>query len=324
MSTVTKLRTRLLEEGIIKRVNIPAFQRIGAELFIAGYGELNPYVSLNHRLKVGKELLKSSNTTFLAAGDGDRGFGFSRNYTTAIESILRTEKLADKVQKNPYKGSNYVFASFKLARIFRFFNFALLISEAFGIQDPEFIEPSLYFPLLPSIHLHRRVKTVLAAMVEFPEKNNKELNQITGISRQTISIIRKKLIENEVIGAAYIPNIVMLGFEVFSFVHLKLRSNAVQRIGKETLRRELGLSSVIFSMIHAMDILLLHVSIEFITGKHELFEAMRAAKNAGILREEPMLFMFPASKLIYPIFHDYATPLNFLFSQENSHPAVSL
>jgi len=320
VSTVTKLRNRFLKRGLLKQVNIPDVQRLGAELFAAGYGELNPDVSLDHKLRVGEELMKSARTTFLTAGDGNQafGFGFSRNYTSAMEEILYTESVGGVCQKNPFEGLNYVFSSFRLAKIFRFFNFAPLLSDVFGINDPKFIEPPLYFPPLPPVHLNTRAKQVLSAMIEHPEKNNRELSHLLGISRQTISVIRKKLIENGLVRAAYIPDIAMLDLEVLTFAHLKLKSNAENRIGIDTIRTNLRHSSLIFSMLHGTDILFIHVATGFTSGKKGLFEAMRMAKNAGILREEPVIFMFPASNIIYQVFHDYSTPLKALFAEEKT------
>ncbi len=309
ISTVTKIRNRLLADGYLKAQNIPSVQKIGAEILDIGYGEFNPNIPLDEKIEQSKEWVDTITGTFLTIGDGNQamGMGFYRNYTDAMRSIIQTKRLVAREPMMTTGDLQSLLFSFRLAHIFRFFNFAPLLATSIGVDDPQYSEPDNYLKYDGDVHLTRKEKIVLYGLVRYPEHNDKNLSKLLGISRQTISAVKKRFRRDGIITRCYIPDLAKLGFEVVVFAHVQLK-NAVE-LDPESLRQGMTEDTNITSLLHGNDIITLSANMSFASTKERIASFLRDTKLQGKFTRDPVIYLWSASDLIQQIDHFYHIPV---------------
>jgi DNA-binding MarR family transcriptional regulator len=310
ISTVTKIRNRLLREGYLTAVNIPDVQKIGAEIMTIGYGEFNPNIPIDQKLERSQEWIDKITGTFLTIGDGNQaiGMGFYRNYTAGMESILMTKRLIGTEPMMTSGDINSLFISFGVAKFYRFFNYAPLLAKTLGIRDTDYSEPNFYMENTGDSHLTRKEKLVLYGLIKYPDHNDKNLGALLGISRQTISSVRKRFGRDGIITRRYIPNLVKLGFEVVVFAHIQMKNDV--QMDPESLREALTEDNTITSICHGTDIVSISAFSNFADTKDRISTFLKDQKGQGLFTKEPIVYLWSANDLIYQISHDYHIPLS--------------
>lgn len=310
ISTVTKIRNRLLREGCLRVVNIPSVQKLGAEILSLGYGEFNPDVSIHQKLEKGRELMNRASGSFFTLGDGNQalGIGFYRKFTEAMEAILLTKRLLCKEPMMTFGDLNPIVMSFKIAKIFRFFNYAPMLAKSFDIEDPTYDEPDYYFSSLERTHLSKKEKLVLFGLVKYPDYCDKKLSSVVGISRQTISSIRKRFKREGILTRRYIPDIVKLGFEVVVFAHVKLKNDVTP--DPSSLRKGLREENIIFSLCHGTDVITLSAFSSFGKTKARITSFLKDTQKRNLFSRDPTIYLFSASDVIYQLDHFYHIPVS--------------
>jgi len=309
VSTVTKIRNKLIQEGYIRAVNIPSAQMIGAEIISLGYGEFDPDIPLDHKLEVGQKFLDRSSGTFFTMGDGNQaiGMGFHRRYTDAMNTHLLTSKVLSREASLTTGQIVPVISSLEIARFFRFFNYAPLLAKEFGIEDKDYSEPDRYFSPSPEVKFTKKERTVLYGLVKYPSFTDKKLSSCLGISRQTISTIKKRFFQEDIITRRIIPDITKLGFEVVVFAHVRLKGN--REIDEPSLKEAMREENMIISYCHGTDVVTVSAFSSFSKTKTRVASFLRDAQQQVVFNGEPVIFLFSAKDLIYQLDHRYDVPV---------------
>ncbi len=309
VSTVTKIRNRLIGEGYLIRTNVPSFQKLGSEIFLLGYGEFNPEISMKRKLKAGEQWIKQTIGTSHTLGDGNQaiGFGFYRDFTSAMKNISITTRMIGSEPFIESGGMAYVISSFELARVYRFFNYAPLLEKHFNIDKSEYVESNTSIPYSSKVNLSKKETMVLYGLVKYPYHNDKELSDLLNISRQTISTIKKRFRQEDMYSRHYIPNLALLGFEVLVFFHLRLQD--ISNIDMELMKKGLKEDNIIFSLFHGRDILGLSVFPTFSHCKSKIRDFLQQAKRDNVYSTDPVIYMFSTNDVTYQINHDYSNAL---------------
>ena len=312
VSTVTKIRNFLFKEDYLRTIIVPHVQRIGAELMGLGYGEINPDISMDQKLEVGREISRELTGTFLTLGDGNQavGWGFHPNFTACIKNILYTKRVFGKEAILSTGEMHSIMASFEIAKIYRFFNYAPLIANEFGIDDPDYKEEDDYLSPGDQVRLSKKEKLVLYGLVRFPDFNDKKLSSYLNISRQTISAVKKRFQKNNYISRRNIPNIGKLGFEVVVFAHVQLKNDV--SVNQDEMKEGLREDHVIQSFCHGTDIVSLSVFPDFASTKVKVSDFLKDTKARVLFAAEPTIYLFSARDLIYQLDHAYHVPLKTL------------
>jgi len=309
ISTVTKIRNRLLDENYLMAVNIPSVQQIDGEILSLGYGEFNPYISLEHKLEKGKEWMNQSSGSFFSFGDGNQalGMGFYRDFTAAMETILMTKQLLCRQPMMTTGDLNSILISFKIARIFRFFNYAPMLAKFFAIEDHDYQEPDRYFTEDKKANLSKKERLVLYGLVKYPSYSDKKLSTVLGISRQTISSVRKRFKRDSIITRRYIPNIGKLGFEVIVFAHVQLTNDAI--VDPTALQKGLKDDNIFLSLCHGTDVVTLSAFSSFSDTKARISNFLKDTKERAFFSREPIFYLFSATDVVYQVNHFYEIPI---------------
>ena len=309
ISTVTKIRNRFLNEGLLRPVNIPSIQRLGAEILSLGYGEWNPNISREKKFEKGEEWLNHVSGSFLSLGDGNQalGLGFHRDFTMVTKSNLMTRRMLCRSPLMTSGDLNSIIMSFNLAKTYRFFNYTPLIAKALDINDPDYREPDFQFSDTEEVNLSRKEKLVLYGLVKYPAHNDKNLRTILGISRQTISSVRKRFRRDGIITKRYIPDIVKIGFDVLVFTHVRLKNDSDP--DPDLLMERLKEDDIIFSIYHGTDIITISAFSSFARTKERVTGFLKDTREQSNFATDPIVYLFSARDVLYQLNHSYEVPI---------------
>jgi hypothetical protein len=220
-STLCTVRKRLQDGDYYRTIRVPVLQRLGAEMLAVIYTVFNPAISVQERARITTRTIEISEELFYSVGETHKGFSVSiasryldlcRINDVRIETFARAGLLD---QKHPTEA---IFP-FDISHIPRFFDYAPLLAQTFGIEssDPRGTG-------LPGgsgrVELSPMEKRVMLGMVENPDMSEKELAEKLGLSRHTFSKARKLLEGEGMVMRKRIPNLMKLGFKVLAISHI--------------------------------------------------------------------------------------------------------
>jgi DNA-binding MarR family transcriptional regulator len=300
-STVTSIRNRLEGEKLYSEVNVPDLEKIGCEVFTALYGEFRPTAMYR---KHAKDLENEFASMFfmMSMGPHKVSFGAGKNFTDMGRHIEDYHDRHQKVGFSSEKKHTQVMLPLKLSRIHRFFDYAPLLKEYFGLSVPE--EPENR--VLRKITLSGSEKEVLAALVRFPQASDGELAAATGLSRQTVGAIEKKLFDEGVVRKVRVPDVGKLGFELLAFTHLHMNPRKGMDERSEGIQRMMGSSANVLKVSGNLEGVTLSVFrdyTEYLRGHGKVLDYY---KEKGLLVEEPTIKLFSTREADLEMHHRYA------------------
>ncbi len=217
-STVSAIRKRLNKEGYYKIFSLPMFQNLGAEMLILIYTNFNPVIPLEKRIEITEKNIEAYEEIVFSMGEEDKGFSisFSRNYTDIGKINDIRAKVFGKLGLLDREYPKEVIFPFEISRIYRFFTFAPLLSDLFGIND-RFEDENLF--KIKKTTLSKKEIEVFCKFVENPEASIKEIAEKVNTTRHTVGRMSKKFF-NEMIRLIAIPNFPKMELKILSFCHL--------------------------------------------------------------------------------------------------------
>lgn len=216
-STITAIKNRLKKEQWFRLIYLPNFYALGCNLFsILNYTPITPK---NKRREFGLlEEIKSQNSIIFDCETEKTTLSFFFE-----EKYSEFQNLIDKFSSARQKISNEVTKILFTQELdtVKLFNCAALLDKRFKLDIPktnkEFIIKKTNFK--PKLIAQR----ILHALIKYPEYSIAELAKKIWISKPTISKIKQKLIENNLIIPLIIPNFRKLEFELFVIVYFKFK-----------------------------------------------------------------------------------------------------
>ncbi len=215
-STATAARNRLKNEGYYRISVAPDFRGIGCELITIFHGDFNP--STPYELR--KQYLPSQRFEqifFVATSDLQHvsmsaalNFTETQRYEEFMESVYGEHRFLQP------EGNDYAHFPLELSTTHRFFDYSQAMAKHLGAAAAP--EAQADAPAQP-VRLRVNEAKTLCALVEAPEAADTGLAEATGLSRQSVSTIRQRLLEKGVIRPLFTPNIRALGFEFLVFRH---------------------------------------------------------------------------------------------------------
>ncbi len=220
--TVASIRRRLLDAGAITFVNVPAFNRLGCEMMGVHMGTTEPSLrsdtKVNHYLEfcskspqVFQGLIGGNNMVLYTALRNVTEYdSFVQAHNRFFASSRRTSKAKLVSTIFPYGLTSGPFVP----------NFASIVHGHFHLDVPA---PKSVIPALVETEpadLSETERLTLVAMVENPRFSDREVSSIVGLSRQAVTRIRNKLLEEGVFTPACIPRLYKWGFEICAVAHV--------------------------------------------------------------------------------------------------------
>ena len=226
--TITSIRNRLSKEGYFEYIVIPNLAKIGCELITVFHSVFNPLTDFSIRKKYANLVREHFKDYFFVAGtDRERAMmAASRNFTELREQVDYTERVYWSQGFLTDKGSTYAFFPLEYTRIFPFFDYGNLLHNQFGLNLEIKREPlKAEFEKVGQLDLKQKEKLIFYALVKYPTLNDVEIGEKLSLSRQTVSSVRKRFLEDNMLLQRRIPNIKKLGFGLLVFAHSVFNPN---------------------------------------------------------------------------------------------------
>ena len=223
LSTLTSIKRRLSDQKFFRGLTVPMVNRLGCELLAFIYAQFNPVIPLEDRIRTTKKSIEVFDEIFFSVGEQEKGFSISlsQNYATIGRiNEIRTEtfgKLGLLEKEYPYE----VIFPFEMSHITRFFDYTRLLKRIFSIDDKEVKIKSDWFNDVSRATLSPKERKVYAALVERPDATTQQIGETVGLSRHTISRMKKQFFEEGLLKQVILPDLRRLGVEILAFYHIK-------------------------------------------------------------------------------------------------------
>ena len=213
-STVTSIRHRLKENEYLRKLILPRLKNIGCEMLVAIYTNFSPLIPLLERIEITGKTIEVFEEIFLSVGEQDKGFSLSlsRDYATIGRiNDIRTQTFGGRgLLEEEYP--NMVVFPFEISKIYRFFDFAPLLNNNFNLGvEPEFEVETIDFGSGENIIFSDTEKNTYCMLISYPEMSDSEIGRELGVSRHTISRLRRKFEKSNVMKRLTLPNFVKFG-----------------------------------------------------------------------------------------------------------------
>lgn len=224
LSTLTSIKKRLYDEGFYRQILLPMVNNIGCELFAVLYTRFNPVVPLQQRVTMTQKTIEVFEEIFYSVGEQEKGFSlsFSSNYTNIGRiNEIRTNTFG-KVGLLEDEYPNEIIFPFEISTIRRFFDYSRILKKTFGLDElPDTADNYQWFKKIQNFSLSEKEKKVYLEIFKNPDLTPQQIGEQIGLSRHTISRIKNKFFEYDLIKKITIPNLNKIGFEILAFYPIK-------------------------------------------------------------------------------------------------------
>lgn len=246
VSTVTAIRRRLRRGDYYVTRRIPMMHRLGWELLTTGTAKLD----LGQGGQVAgrlREVLKDHFPNLfhvVSSADQLSFLGFARDYTSVRAEIDELRVGLDKARLLGDGDVRFAVFPMALSTLPTFFDYSHALALAFGIEDR--LAVRIERPKSLDAVLTRKETEVLKGLVRFPELSDKALAQRVKVSRQAVSKMRREFERDGLLRTARVPNLRLLGFELYITASARFTPSSPMRARSEGLDRLLRSTATYF------------------------------------------------------------------------------
>lgn len=300
-STVTSIRHRLKEKEYYRNLIIPHLQNMGCQMLVVIYTSFNPLIPLPERVEITGKTIEVFEEIFLSVGEQDKGFSLSlsKDYTTIGRiNDIRTQTFGSRgLLEEEYP--NMVIFPFEISKVYRFFDFAPLLCNNFNISiERNESVINLAFRHKEDINLSDTEKNVFCMIVSYPDMSDKDIGHEIGVSRHTVSRLRRRFEENNLIRRICIPNFRKLGFEILAFYHISFDPSTPPRIENDEAHVLMSDSTVFFAT-RQFEAVMLSVYSNYDDYKNDRTRIMHILKGNRWIAEEPVIRTYGLNTLVF-------------------------
>jgi len=300
-STVTSIKHRLKKKEYYRNIIIPRLQNMGCQMLVAIHTSFNPLIPLEERVEITGKTIEVFEEIFLSVGEQDKGFSLSlsKDYTTVGHiNDIRTQTFGSRgllEEKYP----RMVIFPFDISKIYRFFDFSPLIRNNFKLpseEDEHVI--NLAFRHTENISLSDTEKNVFCMIVSYPDMSDKDIGREIGVSRHTVSRLRRRFEEKNLIRRICIPNLRKLGFEILAFYHIRFDPRNPPNIENDEAYLLMS-DSTIFFATRQFESVMLSVYLDYDDYKHDRSNIMHILKGNRWIAEDPTIRTYGLNTLVF-------------------------
>ncbi len=295
--TVASIRRRLLDAGAIAYVNVPSFNKLGCEIVAFHLGTTEPQERTETRVGHYMEFC-SKNPQIFEAMMGGSAFVMYTAFKNATEfdSFIQGYNSFFTGSRRPSRAklSSTIFP-FGLSRGSYTPNFAFIVHRHFALDvpRPKGIPPK---PLeVETPDLNDTERRTLVALVEEPQVSDRKISEIVGLSRQAVTRVRNKLLEDGLFSPVCIPRLYKWGFEICAVAHPKFN---MEMAWEKRIRSEpKDVTDFSFFTLSKADEAIANYLLARYSDYSEQLEGLLAwYHKAGAFEEKPEITLFPLER----------------------------
>jgi DNA-binding CsgD family transcriptional regulator len=274
---------------------------MGCQMLVATYTNFSPLIPLAERIDITGETIEVFEEIFFSVGEQDKGFSLSlsRDYATIGKiNDIRTQTFGSRgLLEEEY--SNIVILPFEISRIYRFFDFSQLLNSSFKLyfeKDEEILDFGLKD--VEDVVFSDTEKNVYCMMVSNSEMSDGDIGREIGVSRHTVSRLRRRFDENNLVRRISLPNLQKLGFEILAFYHIKFDpSNPPDMDNDEAVG--LMSDSTVFLASRRFEAVMISVYMDYDDYRSDMMKIMQVLKENKWIAEDPIIRTYGLNTMVY-------------------------
>jgi len=300
-STVTAIRHRLRSNKYFRALVIPRLQNMGCKMLVVIYTNFSPLIPLEERVKITGKTIEVFDEIFFSAGEQDKGFSLSlsKDYSTIGKiNDIRTQTFGERGLLEEEYPTMLVFP-FKISRIYRFFDFAPLLKSNFNVDVKlENIKKDIGSSNEEEEIFSDTEKKVYCMLVKYPESSDNEIGGKLGVSRHTVSRLRKSFEQNNLLRKINLPDLKKLGFEILTFIHIQFDPRNPPDIETDDISLLMSDSSI-FLASRMFEASMLSVHTDYDDYKKDRTRIMQILKENKWIAKDPLIRTYSLNEMIF-------------------------
>jgi len=300
-STVTSIKQRLRKNEFFRTLKIPMLQNMGCEMLVVIYTNFSPLIPLEERVQIAGKTIEVFDEIFFSVGEQDKGFSISlsKDYATIGRiNDIRTQTFGGHgLLEGEYP--NMVVFPFEISKIYCFFDFALLLEKCFELElQSNELGRDVYFRKREDVSFSATEKKVYCMLIKYPYLSDTDIGIKLGVSRHTISRLRRVFENGGLIKKINLPNLQKLGFEILTFSHIRFDPRNPPNMDKnETM--SLMSESTIFMASRRFEALMLSMYAKYDDYKMDKTRMMHFLKENKWIASNPTIQEYSLNKSIF-------------------------
>jgi DNA-binding Lrp family transcriptional regulator len=304
LSTVTAIRRRLYDAGILKDVTIPMMDALGSEILVVGYGSINQGDARIHK-ELASRVSDACGCAFLMADAGDYGFfiGCACNYTDIKSDIDGLNHFLSHTGLGSEPWS-YALFPFAVSKVLNCFDYSAAVAAALGM-DTHGEKRDLRFKRPRIVELSQKERAVLRGMVTNPGVSDTHLADIVDVSRQAIAEMKRRFLDEGIVKNIRIPDMRAVGCELVTLTHSQFNPRCQFEQRSEGVRLMLEESPHVFAVSGGFENIMMHSVVNYSHLDEVKKRLLGFYKMHDFIRGDPKISILPTTNLTYPLWYKF-------------------
>jgi len=313
--TVTAIRNKLERGRMYETINLPLFDKLGCEIFLARYGNFNPLTPYEMRKKF---ISKFREIFFRMSTDTTRlSLGASQNYTEIKKYIDYSIRVyGDQGFIADEEDIIHTYFPYRLSKIHSFYNFAPLLNKYLQLNEKEgvVVDTTLKKPVIEKLTV--REKEILYELVTSPHKKDDTIARKLDVTRQTVNSTKNKLRSRGIIRTVRIPNLKKLGFELLVFSHSRFKPNMPLSTRGEGVKTALQQNTPILFVSGNLEDVMISAYEDYSAFQRAYDQTFGFYKQKDMIRKNPTLKIVPLKDIKSIVFNNFEPLMTKLLKDE--------
>ncbi|MHA2502646.1 MAG: hypothetical protein ACXAE3_07245 [Candidatus Kariarchaeaceae archaeon] len=226
-STFSSIKARLREQDYFQRYYVPNFPKIGFELFMIMFGQLNRFSTYDERMRIAGDTIKGFVEDFHVVSESNKAFNLSisENLTEYSKNQEQFYQIYSEQTFLTREGMRSEAFPFEITRVRTFMDYEALVARLFNFESAPY-STDLIIPTgrIKEVKLSKAEKKVLVGLVEFPEESDTHIADEVGVSRNTVANAKRKFAKQKIVFPKIVPNLEKLGLKIMVFTYRKFNA----------------------------------------------------------------------------------------------------
>ena len=297
-STIFKSKRKFRDWKLIKLLNVPSGEAVGAEILTSVFVKYNPTAPFEVRKGSPsyQNWVNYPNCVSHIATDTD---SVSTFYSRSLTDFrVNFDPIIDEYYRNDFvEDIHYFHYPFQVSSYSA--DAALAVDGLFDLTrsdlSGEIMPPKA--ALTEDSRLTEKDKLTLYAFVKYPMLSDLELSRRTGISRPTISGKRTKFFQSGLLTREAYVDWQKIGCELMSFYHVRIRHGHDREDLSQVYQAFRRIGAPLYSYMQPGEIFGAFLSTGYPDLKSRMDKELRALSAKGLIEERPMLVIMPLTEI---------------------------
>ena len=299
-STVTSIKHRLKNNEYFRNLIVPRLQNIGCEMLVVIYTNFSPLIPLEERVEITGRTIEVFEEIFFSVGEQDKGFSLSlsKDYATIGRiNDIRTQTFGGRGLLEEEYPSMVVFP-FEISKIYRFFDFETLLKKTFKIKSDEEEIINIAFSNKYNINFSDTEKNVFCMIISYPEMSDNDIGREIGVSRHTVSRLRRSFEEKNLVRQLCLPNLQKLGFEILVFTHIRFDPRNPPNFENDETSILMS-DSTIFFATRRFEAVMISIYRDYDDYKSDMMKIMQLLKENHWIAQDPIIKSYGLNTMVF-------------------------